>query len=301
MPVEYSGPFTSPTFVAGVINDAWDKAESLVASARVAAADLPTNTISVADLDTLTVTPTLAESLPSLPAADTIPEFEDALTALLADWIEEHFPDTDNPDAAAAWARIVATFTGSEQTDAVADATAHVSSVTTGYETDIRETIASVFSADSTRATAGATRNRTMIDYQHRKAIDLSQLDLVMRTQLEALDAARGFLIEAIFGLGTKGAQELERIANSKRRLQDAYFSHLSARVEESSIELDRLALAKKIEANADVEGQARDTFIFRENVKAALSHLESLAHQAQGAINRASASASVGGGESSP
>jgi hypothetical protein len=301
MPITYAGPHIAPTFVAGVINDAWTKAASLIARARTTQSDLEANTITPAALDTLEAVPTLVQSLPAIPAAGDVPEFDDPLTDMLAAWIDEHFPDTDNPNAAAAWARIVLTFSGSEQTDEVGDASSRLAATLSGFDADVQSSVQGILSTDSDAATAGAERNKNMIDYRHRKAIDLSQLEVVMRTQLDALDAARSFLIEAVYGLASKEAQELARVASAKQRLQDVYFQHLSALVEAESLELGVAELDKRITADASIAEQDRETFMFRQRVTAALAGLESLAHQAQGAINRASASATVGGGESSP
>lgn len=301
MPITYSGPYVSPTFVAGVVNNAWDKAVEIIARARTTVDDLATVGLVPETLATLSATPAFSEGLPSIPAAGTVADFEAALTSLLAAWIDEHFPDVSNPDAAAAWARIVATFTGAEQTSEMAAAASHLASLLGDYDSEVQNTVAGILSGDSTRATDGAARNQDIIDLSHRKAIDLASLDLVMRTQLEALDAARTFLADAIFGLATKEAQELQRVAASKQRLQSAYFSHLDARLQTYNVELERTALNKRVVAAADVAEKDRDVFTYRERVQAALAQLESLAHQAQGAINRVHASAGVTGGETSP
>jgi hypothetical protein len=301
MTITYAGPNIAPTFVAGVINDAWSKAADLITTARATASDLSPGAITPASLATVTTAPTFAESLPAIPAAGSVADFESALTTTLATWIDEHFPDTADPDAAAAWARVVATFTGSEQTTEIGLAASRIATVLDGFPTETISAVSDQLAADATRVSDGVTRNRQMIDYAHRKAIDIAGFDVVMRTQLEALDAARGFVIDAVLGLATKQAQELSRVATAKQRLQGAYFEHLGARAQAYGVEVDRTALGKRIDAAADVAAKERNVFIFRERAAAAVAQLESLASQASGAINRAGASASVSGGETSP
>jgi hypothetical protein len=196
---------------------------------------------------------------------------------------------------------VVATFTGSEQTTEIGLAASRIATVLDGFPTETISAVSDQLAADATRVSDGVTRNRQMIDYAHRKAIDIAGFDLVMRTQLEALDAARSFVIDAVLGLATKQAQELSRVATAKQRVQSAYFEHLGARVQAYGVEVDRAALGKRIDAAADVAAKERGVFIFRERATAAVAQLESLASQASGAINRAGASASVSGGETSP
>lgn len=303
----YVGPQTSPVFVTGVINDAWEEAVSRTAQARAALADLNPVPVSAQALTPLQAPDDLSVDLPSIadPEEGAGPALEDQLASLFRSFIAANYPAIAVPDAAAAWARVAATFTGAPLAQAVARARQRIDTPWTarGYTmpTEARQFLRREHDREAARIAAGSVRNQDIILKTHRKSVDLTGYEVVMRTQLEALDAARAFLVGVILATLNKQSDEQVKLTAYKAQLQDTFFRYLNARIEENSTELDRLVLEKRIALDADLSAEDRQAFIFRQLVQAAVDEMQSLASQASAAINRISASASVGGRESTP
>lgn len=303
----YTGPTVSPVFVTGVMNDAWAQAVERTASARAAVDDLTPTPIRALSITPLEAPADLSVVLPSrqtvaTPAAGSL---EDQLTDLLRDFIDEHYPAVATPDAAAAWARVAASFSGDPLDQAALAIRDRVDSVwdVRGYSVpaEAREYQLRAHDLEASRIRAGSTRNTDMILKTHRKSVDLTQYEVVMRTQLEAIEAARAFLIGLVLALYDKAADEQVRLARFKEEMQASYWRYFQARVEANALELDRLILDKRIALDANLSSADRQAFVFRQLAQTALDECQSIASQASAAINRVSASADVGAIERTP
>lgn len=300
----YTGPTVSPVFVTGLINDAWAEAVARTADARAAVAAVTT-----APLQSDIGAPLEAPDDYAVEQADmteALPGPGDALVgqlaALLSSFIASHYPTVSMPDGPAAWERVVDGFVDADNlrlTLERAESRIHASWSARGLS--VPAAASAHLRARSTWLQERGIVNTDIVRKTHRAGVALVQYELVMRAQLEALEAARAYLVGSVLALQSKADEEQIALVRSKEAMQGSFFRYLGARLEANSVTLDELALGRRIELDADLSAKDRETFVLRLLVQTALEECMSIASQASAAINRVSASATVGGSERTP
>jgi hypothetical protein len=303
----YTGPEVSPVFVTGVVNDSWAKATELTNAARTAIGSLNPEPLVAADTAPVEAEVDISMVSPGLSAVDLDPAeaLEADLTAMLRDFIADKFPAMEIPDVAERWRDITLTFNGAELDLAMARSRARIDDAFTQrgltLDPEAREIQRADHDATAARLRTQQARNTDILYKTHRKGIDLTKWEVAFRAYLDALDAARAFLLGCVLASLAKVSAERAQIARLKDQMQATYFRHLNTLMEASGNDLDLALLEKRITLDADLSGQERSTFVFRQLVTAAVDELQSLASQASAAINRVSADASVSGVERTP
>ena len=303
----YTGPEVSPTFVTGVINDSWDKAQSLTTDAREAVQDLSPEALLPLDTSQVQADVAVDVSAPGLQQVNLDPAdaLEDELTRLLRDFMGRHFPALEIPDAAERWRDIAASFDGDPLRLAAARMRARIATDLTGRGLAVPAEVLEIQRAghdrEYTRLETQRARNTDILWKTHRKSVDLTKWEVAMRAYLDALEAARAFLLGCVLAAAGQVAEEAARIARYREQLQATYFRHLNTMFEASGNDLEQALLEKRIRLDADLAGEERKAFVFGQRVAAALQELEGIASQATAAINRMSADASVTGIERTP
>lgn len=303
----YAGPQVGPVFVTGVVNDAWAAAQERTAAARASLNGVKPAPImgSVPDAITahLQLNPTLAA--PGKPRDGAASEISAELMGLLSDFIGAHYPAITMPDPDAAFEAVLQRFDEKDLKRAARDVVDRTGMVWSVRGITIPPEAAAYQGVELGRRLDDALllqqMNVDVVRQSNMKELAMVGWELAMRTQVEAMDAARTFLIGAVVDIEAKVAQDEAALAGIKQQLAGAFFRMLDAQVESGSVTVDLLALQGRIQVDAALANEDRKAFVFKERVQAALAELESLASQASAAINRVSATASVGGIERTP
>lgn len=306
----YVGPVVAPVYVTGMINTAWTSAQTLTNQARNAVAGLNPPVLTPESVSPLVAPETdfnvTAGSLGGMasidPQADAL---ENELTRLLRDFIDRHYPPLQTPDGAAAWERIVRTFDG-DRARQLRDRMRYrtVRAMANRGITLPRQVVEYMdrdFTVEEKRIEVGTERNQDIIRKTHRKDIDLTQYEIILRTQLDALEAAKAFLLGCVLAALSKTSSEQTQLARMRGQMQSAYFRYLDAQIEAGTVDVEKELLEKQITLDADLSGEERKQFLWRQKVAVALDECQSIASQATAAINRISAQASVNGQEITP
>ena len=303
----YVGPTVGPVFVTGLINDSWAQVVERTNAARKVTYGLQPEPIQGDVPKPLEAPEDFDGELATAPQQgnQTADSIAGQLDDLLTSFIDRHYPSIAMPNGAAAWERVVSGFTGDALSQAASRVRARTDLVWSarGFSmpTESREFQRREVQRREVTALDGASRNADVIRKTHRKGVDLTGYEIVMRTQLDALDAARAYLLGGVLALYDKAADDQMMLIRLKDGMQSAFMRHLSAQIEAGTNTLEQIALERRIELDATLSEEDRKVFIFRQTVQAALDELQSIASQASAAINRVSASATVGGSERTP
>lgn len=299
----YSGPNISPTFVVGVFNDAWERANERTATAEDALANIePTTPIPVSAL----VTPVdhdldLSGAIPSL---TTTPELDpvrqavvDQLKDLLKGLIDKYYPPVAVPNGADVWERIARAFISGHLFQALDDIQART--VGRGLFTPAMNAgIAKYLGGQRTKIQELMSLNVETLVTSRKAEFQLLYFEQVMKLQVDALEACRAFLLEAMLPLQTRLTNDLSQLSRFKLQLQSSYFKYLDARVIEGTTELNRLFVEKRINVTKELSDEERRAFIFDRISKTFAEEALAVSQQASAAINAVNADAGVTGRE---
>lgn len=305
----YAGPSVSAAFVAGVFNDAWAKATERSAAAQTSRGLLVPSPVTV---DAGALAPAVGSNgVYTVPVGGTLPgdtttlkdTFEAQLEQMLADFVNAHYPTYEIPDAAAAWNLVANSFDGGQLEPVIAAAHSRVDDVwrARGY---VMPAISGEYQhryieRRAADARTNAAKNTEIIRAAHLAEMNLVKFELVMNTQLDALNAARTFLLGCIIPIRAKVDEDQLRLVQYQTQLQFAHWRYLDALIEADSMALERLILNRRITVDMALAGEARKEFVFRELAGTVIAETQSIVQQATAAIGQLHGRVAVGGGES--
>lgn len=326
----YSGDSVAATFVAGVFNDAWAAAEKQMASRmevgekiqqevtkekayiRIKMSDRNTPAKTGADpwLRTVQVEREYTPNMDKAPEADLIDaeadllrqHLQDQLTGMLHTFMLDFYPFYQIPDGSDAWERVSETFDNQKLESGIGLVQQRVLGAWSergitipGIALDAQQR--SVGKA-ATDAEAQSVRAQELIRLRELKGMDLIRFEQVNRQQIEALEAARAFLLSTLLPMSRKVSEDQERLTSQKRSYMDAYYRYMDTLLAADEAELARLVHERTREMNLQVGKDNRKMLMFQLVAGALENEMSTLAQRASAAIARFGGGSSVSGNE---